>query len=156
MRNPVIDQASPTFYDIYDDALAAEDEHLEHATGPCYRKALEFLVKDYVSAGEREALHTAEETGDGETVAAAAEKLRRIQAAPLGSVIDQRISDARIRETAKRAAWLGNDATHYIRKWEDHDLQDLKDLIALVIGFIESEESYKKMLARMPDPGASS
>jgi len=150
VRNAIIQEASPSFYDIYDDALAAEQESLDHATGPCYRKALEFLVKDYVSTEPLKELKAAQEASDNGAASAANEQLRTIREAPLGAVIDQRIHDERIRETAKRAAWLGNDATHYIRKWNDHDLQDLKDLIALVIRFIESEESYKRMLERMP------
>jgi len=150
IRSAVIERASRGFYDIYDDALAAEQENLEHATGPCYRKALEFLVKDYVCAAPLAALTVARSNGDDTAVASAEEQLRVIRTMPLGSVIEQRLSDERIRETAKRAAWLGNDATHYVRKWEGHDLQDLKDLIGLVLRFIESEESYQQMLERMP------
>jgi hypothetical protein len=148
----LIEDASPSFYDIYDQALAAEQERFNHAAGPAYRKALEFLVKDYVGAVARDALKASEEAGDVAATSAATEELKAIRESQLGAVIEKRIDDPRIRETAKRAAWLGNDATHYIRKWESHDLQDLKDLIQLVVMFIESQESYNAMLERMPDP----
>jgi len=150
VRNDVIRTTSRLFYDIYDDALAAEQEHLVHAAGPCYRKALEILVKDYVSTDSLKALEKARSEEDDQATAAALEELGCIRDARLGAVIEQRLTDQRIRETARRAAWLGNDSSHYIRKWADHDLQDLKDLISLVIKFIESEESYKRMLERMP------
>lgn len=37
---------------------------------------------------------------------------------------------------AERATWLGNDETHYVRKWENKDLKDLKNLIDLTVYFI--------------------
>jgi len=40
---------------------------------------------------------------------------------------------------AERAVWLGNDEAHYIRKWEDKDLADLKKLMEIVIHFIDME-----------------
>ena len=41
-------------------------------------------------------------------------------------VISRYIDDSNIKNVAKRAVWLGNDETHYIRKWEDKDLSFLK------------------------------
>jgi hypothetical protein len=52
---------------------------------------------------------------------------------------------------AKRAAWLGNDETHYIRKWEDKDLDDLKKLIKLTVLWIEMEQMTKDALVEMPE-----
>jgi hypothetical protein len=51
---------------------------------------------------------------------------------------------------AKRAAWLGNDETHYVRKWEDHDLEDLKSLIKVTGNWIEMEAITKKYIGDMP------
>jgi hypothetical protein len=55
-----------------------------------------------------------------------------------------------LRETAKRAVWLGNDETHYSRRWEGKDLQDLKDLLALVIVTIQSEPLFEALKKDMP------
>ena len=52
---------------------------------------------------------------------------------------------------ASRAAWLGNDETHYIRKWVDKDVQNLKSLIDLTIRWIESEIETKQLLTEMPE-----
>ncbi len=52
-----------------------------------------------------------------------------------------------LREIAKRAAWLGNDETHYVRKWEGKDLEDLKRLISLTIHWIEMEKLTADVMA---------
>lgn len=41
---------------------------------------------------------------------------------------------------AKRAAWLGNDETHYVRKHEHMTVNDLKRLIDLTIHWIMMEQ----------------
>ena len=40
---------------------------------------------------------------------------------------------------SQRAAWIGNDETHYVRKWEEKDIEDLKILIDHVVKFIKRE-----------------
>lgn len=43
--------------------------------------------------------------------------------------------------------WLGNDETHYVRKWEASDISDLKMLIDLTAHWMTSElltERYLK------------
>lgn len=54
-----------------------------------------------------------------------------------------------IKEMAKRAVWLGNDETHYVRKWEDKDIQDLKNLIDLTVYFISMTLKAKKYREEM-------
>jgi hypothetical protein len=99
-----------------------------------YRKALEFLIKDYAKLRN-------------------AGKDTAIESAPLGPCIDTYVSDVRIRDIAKRATWLGNDETHYKRRWADKDLNDLKNLIRLVTYWIESEHLTEETLRDMPPPG---
>lgn len=41
--------------------------------------------------------------------------------------------DLRIRAVAERAGWLGNEETHYIRRWQDQGLGDLKCLINMTV-----------------------
>ena len=65
-------------------------------------------------------------------------------------VITKYIDDSNIKNVAKRAVWLGNDETHYIRKWEDKDLSFLTKLIDLTIHWIEAEELTKTMIEEMP------
>ena len=45
---------------------------------------------------------------------------------------------------------MGNDETHYVRKWEDKDLEDLKKFIQLTEHWIESEHLTREAIAEMP------
>lgn len=45
---------------------------------------------------------------------------------------------------------LGNDEIHFIRKWTDKDIDDLKVLIRLAMTWIENEVLTKKYLDSMP------
>ena len=66
--------------------------------------------------------------------------------------IQDDVTDNRIKEVAKRAVWLGNDETHYNRKWADKDVSNLKQLIDLTIRWIENEVETKALLAEMQEP----
>jgi len=119
---------------IYNQALAAENAGLDQICGTGYRKALEFLVKDYL-------LKQTEDEPEKE----------KIKDEQLGASIKNRITDSNIKEVAKRAVWLGNDETHYIRKWSTQDLQDLKKLVDLTVHWMEAEALTGELLTAMPD-----
>lgn len=95
------------------------------------RKALEFLVKDFAIS---------ENPG----------KVDEIQKNLLGACIDKYINDTNVKECAKRAAWLGNDETHYVRKWGNKDIEDLKLLVRLTVNWLESHLLTKQYIASMP------
>jgi hypothetical protein len=99
---PELHTISPDFCNIYNQAQKAEQLQLTLVCGPGYRKALEFLVKDYVSL-----LHPAPE-----------DKVK-IEKMTLMACIKEYVADPKVKTMAERAAWLGNDETHYVRKWED-------------------------------------
>lgn len=44
----------------------------------------------------------------------------------------------------RKAIWIWNDETHYIRKWKDKDINDLKSLIKISMHRIIVEEEWKK------------
>jgi hypothetical protein len=125
---------SQTFCDIYEEAHRAEQFGLTQICGVGYRKSLEFLIKDYLIK---------DRPGDK----------AGIEAAMLGTCIENYVIDPRIKEVAKRATWLGNDETHYQRRWVGKDLIDLKILTDLVIHWIEAEHLTKEALKSMPAPG---
>ena len=106
----LINDLSPDFVRIYNQAAESEARKLLDVCGMAYRKALEFLVKDY-------ACHIAPEDAEA------------IKVKPLSKCIEENIQDQRIRTVASRAAWLGNDHSHYVAKFTDMDLADLKELI---------------------------
>lgn len=59
-------------------------------------------------------------------------------------MLKNHVSDPRIQLVAEKALWLGNDETHYLRKWVNHDLDDLLVLIELTVKWIEIEELSAK------------
>jgi hypothetical protein len=125
-------ELSPTFVETYTQALAAEAHNLRQLTGIGLRKALEFLVKDL-------AVHLS--PGDEENV-------RKKQ---LAACIADHLGDPNLKATAKRAAWLGNDEAHYVRRWEDKDISDLKVLIRLTINWADNVLLTHRYSTEMPD-----
>jgi hypothetical protein len=121
---------SPRFVEIVNQAKAAEDYSLDEVCGVGYRKALEFLIKDFCIA-----LHP--------------DKTTDIKRQLLGECITTYVTDADVREIARRAAWLGNDETHYERRWIDKDLEDLKHVLELTVVWIKNQLRTKKYLTEM-------
>lgn len=111
---------SPQFVKIYNQALEAESRQLDEIAGIGYRKALEFLVKDYCK-------HTHPEKGT------------EIERLPLGKCISDYIENRSITTLASRAVWIGNDETHYTRKHEDRDIADMKRFIQAMVHYIGME-----------------
>lgn len=127
-----ITDTSSNFPLIYNEAFSAEQDNLNQICGVGYRKALEFLIKDYI-------IQKNESEKD---------KILKMQ---LGNCIKTYVTDDRIKSVAKRAVWLGNDETHYIRKWETKNLEDLKKLIELTVHWIEMEKLTESFEIDMPE-----
>lgn len=118
-----LSELSPNFVEIYHQSESAENYGLSEICGMGYRKALEFLVKDYAIK-----FHP--------------DKSDAIKTTLLANCIDNYVDSTRIKTLAKASAWLGNDETHYTRKHEDYTLEHLKLFIAATVSFIDSELSY--------------
>lgn len=127
-------EVSPMFVEIYNDARAAEGQGLAQLVGIGLRKAVEFLIKDF-------SVHQHPDQTD------------RIKSMMLGPCINEYVTDQNVKDCAKRAAWLGNDETHYIRKWEDKDITDLKLLVRLTTNWVDNVLLTQKYVADMPWPG---
>ena len=145
-----IADVSPDYYRIFDQASAAEQHGLTEIAGPGYRKALEFLIKDYAVREARDALAEATTAADAAAAAKAQHEIDTVRNMLLANVIANKIGDDDIKNMATRAAWLGNDETHYTRLWEGHDLADLKHLLSLVEGFVDRKESARRYMLQMP------
>ena len=115
-----IEGLSPQFVKIYNQALEAESRQLDEIAGIGYRKALEFLVKDYCK-------HTHPEKG------------AEIECLPLGKCISDYIENRSITTLASRAVWIGNDETHYTRKLEGRDISDMKTFIRALVHYVGME-----------------
>jgi hypothetical protein len=128
-----INAVSLSFCTIMQQVEHAQTMELDQLTGIGLRKALEFLVKDFL-------MSQTEDQKEREEIAKTM----------LGPCIEQYVADTKIKQCAKRAAWLGNDETHYIRKWEDKDITDLKTLIRLTVIWIESVLLTDQYMKEMP------
>lgn len=124
VQPPVFSEAisnlSPQFVSIYEEAEEARHRSLTQICGAGYRKAFEFLIKDYAKS-------------------LSPDKEDEIENTFAGKVVSEFVADPRIQAVSKRALWLGNDETHYLRKWADRDINDLLVLIQLSINWIEIE-----------------
>ena len=114
-----INDISPLFIETYNQALYAESKSLNQLTGIGLRKSLEFLIKDFL---------THQDSGREEN----------IKSSTLSQCINNFIDNHDLVEISKRATWLGNDETHYVRKWEDKDIKDLKILTQLTVNWIHN------------------
>lgn len=116
-----IEKVSPVFVEIYSQATVAESEALDQIAGVGYRKAAEFLIKDYVIS---------KNPSDEE----------HIKSIMLGKVIADYLNDfPKIQALAKSVAWIGNDETHYVRRHDGKDIEDLKRFILSAAQFIAAD-----------------
>lgn len=127
----IINEISNSFVTIFNQAYSAEQYNLLEICGVGYRKSLEFLIKDYA-------------------LLRFPEKKEVIEKVALAQCISDYISSTNIKSVAKRAVWLGNDETHYVKKWDNKDLGDLKKLIDLTLHWIEMEELTASIEKDMP------
>ncbi len=117
------EQAEQTrFITTYLQSLVAENSGLDELAGMGYRKAIEYLVKDW-------AIQDKPEDKD------------KIENSWLGAVINDCYSGD-LKEILERATWLGNDQAHYNKIFEEYDLDILKELIELIM--VELDRQYKK------------
>lgn len=116
-----VKEVSPSFSEIYRQSIQAESAGLDQMVGTGLRKAVEFLIRDFLIA------HPPEKLSE-----------EQIAEIPLTNLIEHHIDDARIRDMALRAWWLGSDDTHYVRRYEDHDIDDLKAVIRTLMNWVEN------------------
>ena len=128
----IITTISPQFALIYNQAFHAEQTNLDQICGVGYRKALEFLIKDYLVSRETDE-----------------QVIENIKNKFLNNCIQENVQNDNIKQVAKRAVWLGNDETHYVRQWADKDVTNLKQLIDLTVRWIENEVETERVLQEM-------
>lgn len=116
-----IEKISKQFVEIFEQAATAESYALKNICGVAYRKAAEFLIKDYA-------------------IMKNPSKVEEIKKLMLGNVISTYLNDfPKIQNLAKATAWIGNDETHYVRKHNDKDLEDLKAFLLAAATFIAAD-----------------
>lgn len=115
-----LEALSPGFVNAYNQAAFAEANEMTELAGMGYRRALEFLVKDYL-------VHRAPDDAD------------TIKSQALGSCISDRVDAPRLKEAARGATWLGNDFVHYERRYIEYDITHLKRFIDATIHWVLME-----------------
>lgn len=123
-----IKKISPNFVSIYNESLLAESQEMTSICGMGYRKALEFLVKDY-------AIHLNKDNP---------KEIESIKVMSLSQCIQKYINNPKIKSLSTASAWIGNDETHYIRKHKDYGLKQLKTFITAMAAFIDYELSCEE------------
>lgn len=115
------------FQECYMQSLLAEEYSLDKISGMGYRRALEFLVKEYLIYYKNNSQ----------------EKTLKL---PLSQAIDL-IKDDKIQSLAKASTWLSNDHVHILNKHPDKTKEDIKALINALARFIELEIAYNDSLS---------
>lgn len=118
-----IEKLSPDFIEIYKQSSQAESNGLNKICGMGYRKALEFLIKDYL-------------------IYRNPSEQNKIIKSQLSQCINNYCNDTKIKTLATACAWLGNDETHYERKHKEYGITELKAFICAAITFIDSELTF--------------
>ena len=119
-----LQKLSPQFVKAYNESLHAESLALTSICGMGYRKALEFLIKDY----------SISKNPDDRT---------KIEQLSLSQCINAYIDEERLKTLARASVWLGNDQTHYVQKHSDHGLKELKQFINAFVTFIDADLAFQ-------------
>ncbi|MEB2784681.1 hypothetical protein [Algoriphagus persicinus] len=96
-----------------------------------FRKALEHLVKDVAVLN----------LGDSPNP----NDLKNIKDSLLGKVIGEYFADD-LKKLLQKAAWLGNDQSHYFKIYEEFDIPELKEIIGLIVSDLDREFRRKRFI----------
>jgi transcriptional regulator with XRE-family HTH domain len=119
--SPELQTISPRFRNVYAQAMFAQEQGLMEIAGPGYRKALEILIRDYITHNKPETFGKLNKT-----------YLRNCINDHLPSEFKQ------LKQIASDCASLGNDEIHYYREYRQNDIKDLAELLNSAFKLIES------------------
>lgn len=117
---------SPDFVEIYNQALTAHNAGLKSISGIGFRKAFEFLIKDYAIF---------KNPNDKEVIIKNS----------LSKVIQQYFQNDTLNSVFKKITWLANDHTHYYNKHTEYNVDDLIRFIKASITIIDSQMQLKEL-----------
>lgn len=124
---------SPRFIKVFSQSKNAEDMNLDELCGFGYRKALEFLIKDFLCTIEPN-------------------EKKNIKEMSLGNLIVNKISDEDIKKLSGLAKEIGNDEAHYEKRLKKLTVEDMKKLIKLTahrISDLLMTSRYKKIYDKL-------
>ena len=118
---------SPKFYDVYKQSLIAKNSGLSELYGMGFRKAIEYLVKDFA-------------------ISENPDKQSAIESSTLHSCIETYFKDSDARTDLLACKWLGNNETHYVNSNDSDDVRLLENLIEDTLYYIHRELRNKKAI----------
>lgn len=120
-------ELSPRFVKLYSDSVEAYNNNAFELAGSGFRNSLEILIKDFaiikLKIDENE-----------------------VTKKSLKESIDLYISDSSIKQFANGVRLLGNDHTHYVRKYQDFDSTDLLTFVKACINHIDARLALSKLV----------
>lgn len=119
------------FSTVYRQAELAETYRLDEVCGLGYRKAFEIMLKEYLMSGKTD------------------DEIEEIKELNASTCINKYVASDEIKIIASRVLWLGNDHAHYLKKFPERDILDLKTLIDKTITWIMQHEEWKSLQAAM-------
>ncbi len=131
-----ISNLSPKFVAQYNQAEKAEQLGLDDVCGLAYRRAFEYLIKDFTIK-----LSPQQET-------------EILSDNMLSNVINNRLPEKyginEIKEISKRVWWLGSDYAHCQKHYVDKDISDLKECIDITQHYITLYLKYNYQIDTIP------
>lgn len=131
-----IQNLSPMFVKVYDQALTANSFGLDEIAGMGFRKAIEFLVKDYA-------------------ISLFPNEKEKIEKMHLSDTIDK-INYQPITDIAKPCIKVLNDETHYFRKFERVEVENINKLILAIVGILSAKFIASEIVVPNSDDSDSS
>lgn len=116
-KNEILEKISPRFINMYNQALRAENRQDIELAATGYRSAMEILIKDY-------AINELNEPKEQVTLN------------NLNNAIGKYLKQEELVNSADVIRVLGNDFTHYDRKYPEHDFDILKTYMDIFITLI--------------------
>lgn len=111
---------SPNFVEIYSQAMEAKALGLTHLVGPALRKAIEFLVKDYLLMTDAMDEESLEKTS-------------------LRNCINTHLHNEDLIAVMDGAVAIGNDEIHWRKSHPDYDAEDMESFANIAIAIMNSK-----------------
>lgn len=119
-----IENVSPRFIKLYHEASKAEFDGNLDLAGCGYRNAMEILIKDYA-------------------INCLGEEKKKVVKKHLDEAIEEFLPNYKYKNVADVVRILGNDTTHYEKKYEEIDFSVLKQYLDIFIEVIDVEIKMK-------------
>lgn len=121
-----VEDFSPSFIEIYQQSMTAKLANLTEIVGLGLRKALEYLISDYIT---------------------------NVLKLPLANTLENRIKQidiTNVNVNATLARWIGNDNTHTQKKHPEFTIDDMIQSIQIVVYYLHAEYISKNLLNIIP------